>query len=261
MRENRERVGIRRLVTFNQLAVSVLSLSLAFWGGCKADKGPRPQMGLDRYDAVIIGAGGGGLASAARLALGGMNVLVIEQHDKVGGYMTAFERDGYRFEVSLHAMDGLDPGGLSYHTFTQLGILDKVKRIKLDPAYTSIFPGITLDVAADPEAYCKLLQETFPHEAEGMGELFETLRDINSSMHCLMNLEEKKDVGGTLWKIVKHPSMLWPLIKYWDASASEMLHDYVHDEKLIAFITQLACFAGAETTPWPTPAMPRRART
>jgi prolycopene isomerase len=203
-------------------------------------------MGPGSYDAIIIGAGGGGLASAARLALGGMHVLVIEQHDRVGGYMTAFERDPYRFEVSLHAMDGLDPGGLSYHTFTQLGILDKVKRIKLDPAYTSIFPGITLDVPADPEAYCKLLQETFPHEAEGMGELFEALRDINSSMHCLMMLQERKDVGSTLWEMVTHPSRLWPLIKYWNTSASEMLDDFVQDEKLIAFITQLACFAGAE---------------
>ena len=56
---------------------------------------------------MIVGAGGGGLSAAARLSQAGKKVIVIEQHDKVGGYMTAFERDDYRFEVSLHAFDGL----------------------------------------------------------------------------------------------------------------------------------------------------------
>jgi len=38
----------------------------------------------DQYDAIVIGAGGGGLSAASKLALGGMKVLVLEQHDKVG---------------------------------------------------------------------------------------------------------------------------------------------------------------------------------
>jgi len=85
----------------------------------------------DRYDAIVIGAGGGGLAAAAKLALGGMKVLVIEQHSKVGGYMGNFERDDYTFEISLHAMDGFDPGtGMNRKTFEDLGILNKVKPVK-----------------------------------------------------------------------------------------------------------------------------------
>ena len=78
-----------------------------------------PAMPADTsdYDVVVIGAGGGGLAAAARLALGGMKVLLIEQHYKVGGYMTNFYRGDYTFEVSLHAFDGLDDDGMnsSFH--------------------------------------------------------------------------------------------------------------------------------------------------
>jgi len=242
----RGNTGIRELVAFRPLAIVFLTLCVAFCAGCKGDRGSRPEIGPGGYDVVVIGAGGGGLSSAARLALGGMKVLVIEQHDKVGGYMTAFERGDYRFEVSLHAMDGLDPHGLNRRTFKQLGILDKVKPIRLDPAYTSVFPGITLDVPADPKEYLKVLQETFPEEAEGMGELYATLERINTSMVLLKDLAEGESAGGVLWEFIRQPSLLWPLFKYWNSSASEMLDDFVHDERLIAFITQLACFAGAE---------------
>jgi len=225
------------------LAVAFTCLS------CSGDPAPPPlcqETGEKCFDAVVIGAGGGGLAAGARLALGGEKVLVIEQHDKVGGYMTAFEREPYRFEASLHAMDGLDQGGMSYNTFEQLDLLNRVKRIRLDPAYRSVFPGITMDVPADPWAYSEVLKKQFPDEAEGIQGLFEALESINASMQCLMNLQDRKDVGKTLWRMLKGPGMLWPLIKYWNTSCSGMLDDYVHDEKLIAFITQLACFAGAE---------------
>jgi prolycopene isomerase len=226
--------------------LALVALSLLLSCSQKADRAAPPGTEKASYDAVIIGAGGGGLAAAAKLALGGMKVLVIEQHDKVGGYMSRFERGPYQFEASLHAMDGLDEGGITNNTFRQLGILDRVKRVRLDPAYRSAFPDLTLDVPADPDAYCKRLQETFPAEAKGIADLFQALKDIDTSMLNLMNLQDRRDVGRTVWKIVSHPLTMWPMIKYWNTSCSEMLHDYVHDMRLIATITQLACFAGAE---------------
>ena len=62
------------------------------------------------YDVIVIGAGGGGLAAAAKLSMEKKRVLLIEQHSKVGGYMGSFRRGKYTFEISLHSMDGLEPG-------------------------------------------------------------------------------------------------------------------------------------------------------
>lgn len=48
---------------------------------------------------VVIGAGVGGLATAARLAVKGHRVLVLEQSDRVGGKLATYRRDGFAFDT------------------------------------------------------------------------------------------------------------------------------------------------------------------
>ena len=47
---------------------------------------------MDKYDAVVIGAGNGGLVAAIRLLQGGAKVLVVEKHNLPGGFATSFRR-------------------------------------------------------------------------------------------------------------------------------------------------------------------------
>ena len=54
------------------------------------------------YDAVIIGAGNGGLSAAAAMAKAGKKALLIEQHNLPGGFATSFVRGRFEFEPSLH---------------------------------------------------------------------------------------------------------------------------------------------------------------
>ncbi|MDI6871715.1 MAG: NAD(P)/FAD-dependent oxidoreductase [Bacillota bacterium] len=67
------------------------------------------QADNDRYDAIIVGAGMGGLTTAAFLAVEGQKVLVLEKHDKPGGYLTSFSRGGYRFDAGLFHLNELGP--------------------------------------------------------------------------------------------------------------------------------------------------------
>lgn len=48
---------------------------------------------------IVIGAGVGGLAVAARLSVKGHSVTVIEQSDRVGGKLHTYRRDGYAFDT------------------------------------------------------------------------------------------------------------------------------------------------------------------
>ncbi|KAJ8606074.1 hypothetical protein MRB53_041229 [Persea americana] len=54
--------------------------------------------GKSQQKAVIIGAGVGGVATAARLAKAGFDVTVVEKNDFSGGRCSLIHHDGYRFD-------------------------------------------------------------------------------------------------------------------------------------------------------------------
>jgi all-trans-retinol 13,14-reductase len=57
----------------------------------------------DRWDAIVIGSGIGGLTAAAMLAKhAGKRVLVLERHYTAGGYTHTFHRPGYEWDVGVH---------------------------------------------------------------------------------------------------------------------------------------------------------------
>jgi all-trans-retinol 13,14-reductase len=68
-----------------------------------------------RWDAIVIGSGSGGLASAAALAKLNRRVLVLERQHVLGGSTTSFSRNGYTWDVGLHYLSeagrGLDAVG------------------------------------------------------------------------------------------------------------------------------------------------------
>ncbi|MEI7656364.1 MAG: NAD(P)-binding protein, partial [Actinomycetes bacterium] len=48
---------------------------------------------------IVIGAGMGGMAAAARLAVKGHSVTVVEQAATYGGKLGVYERDGFVFDT------------------------------------------------------------------------------------------------------------------------------------------------------------------
>src|SRR5512136_759578 len=67
-------------------------------------RGEQSSPAKDQWDAVIIGAGLGGLSCAAAFARQGFRPLVLEQHRIPGGYATTFKRPGgFEFDASLHS--------------------------------------------------------------------------------------------------------------------------------------------------------------
>ncbi len=56
----------------------------------------------EKWDAIVIGSGPGGLGAAAVLGKEGKKVLVLEQHYAAGGFSHVFRRKGYEWDVGLH---------------------------------------------------------------------------------------------------------------------------------------------------------------
>ncbi len=59
---------------------------------------------MDKYDAIIIGAGNAGLSAAATLSKEGYKTILFEKHNLPGGSATSFKRGRFEFETSLHEL-------------------------------------------------------------------------------------------------------------------------------------------------------------
>ncbi|MGQ0619333.1 MAG: phytoene desaturase family protein [Panacagrimonas sp.] len=71
------------------------------------------------YDAIVIGAGAGGLCAAARLVAAGKKVLLVESRDRLGGRAASEVIDGFTVNVGAIA---LELGSVFEETFALLGV-------------------------------------------------------------------------------------------------------------------------------------------
>ena len=137
---------------------------------------------VDRADVVVVGAGLGGLAAAVTAAAHGKRVIVLERGESAGGYASCFERGPYRFDASLHALDGLAPGGGNDDIWRQLGIWDRLHLRRLDPLYVARYPDREVIAHADRFRYESELIRHFPEQADAiralLDEQFAAHRDV-----------------------------------------------------------------------------------
>jgi phytoene dehydrogenase-like protein len=125
-----------------------------------------------KYDAIIIGAGLGGLTAGAKLAKEGKSVLLIEQHSKPGGCATTFRRHGFTLEVGLHEMDGPSPRDMKNRIFTELEVFDKVEFLKVPEFYHFVSGRNKITIPHDPVEATAVLKQEFPDEVEGIDSFF-----------------------------------------------------------------------------------------
>src|SRR5512146_3042862 len=102
-----------------------------------------------RQTAIVIGAGIGGIATAARLARHGFDVTVLEKNEKPGGRANQIIRDGHRFDTgpTLFLMPEVWA-----ETFAALGesMSDHLQLKRIDPTYKIYFEdGVRLELTSD----------------------------------------------------------------------------------------------------------------
>ncbi|MFA7115382.1 MAG: NAD(P)/FAD-dependent oxidoreductase, partial [Candidatus Omnitrophota bacterium] len=123
------------------------------------------------YKVVVIGAGVGGLTCGCYLAKAGLKVLIVEQHDKSGGYCTSFTRKGYRFDVGVHSLGGKTKGIIG-RVFKDLDLDSVVKVNQFDPVDRIIMPDKEVYLRADPQETILELKKQFPAESNNIERFF-----------------------------------------------------------------------------------------
>ena len=150
--------------------------------------------GTNEFDAVVLGSGLGGLSCAAAFARQGFKVLVLEQHDKAGGYATSFKRPGgFEFDVSLHSTGAAERNGIHnlIPGFPEITSVDFVPHPTL---YRAIFPEYDVHVPNRnlPE-YLAYLKKSFPAESQQIDTLFGEIGQLTDELGRLSASNGKVD--------------------------------------------------------------------
>jgi phytoene dehydrogenase-like protein len=78
------------------------------------------QVDASKYDAIICGAGAGGLLTGLGLTAKGKKVLMLEMADRLGGVWHGYWVDGYRLDQGLHVITRVKRGAFARFLRTYL---------------------------------------------------------------------------------------------------------------------------------------------
>jgi phytoene dehydrogenase-like protein len=140
----------------------------------------RNQEFKDYYDVIVIGAGIGGLTSAALLSKAGLSVCVLEKEPRVGGYLAGFRRKHFIFDTAIHWLNQYGPDGMLDKLFSAIGS-DHPKAVEQQRIRR--YKGENFDylLTNQPDDLRNQLIRDYPEERKGIEKLFSKARQIGRS--------------------------------------------------------------------------------
>lgn len=147
--------------------------------------------GRERWDAIVIGSGLGGLTTAAYLCAAGKRTLVLESHYVAGGNSQVFRRKHkgreFEFDVGIHYIGECGRDGLITSALNGLGLAERIVFRPLDSdGYSTLhFPDLSFKIPFGWDNYRARLKQTFPNEHGALDAVLDIMEDIGNTGHRL----------------------------------------------------------------------------
>ncbi len=145
---------------------------------------------VERPDVIVVGAGIGGLTTAALLQERGFSTLVLEKNRFPGGSCSAFRKGGYTFDAGASVFYGFCDsdarGTLNLHAriFRKLGIEVPTIPDKVQIHY-HLPNGFDVPVYYEQNRFLERLCQRFPHERDGIVRFYRELESVYEILNSL----------------------------------------------------------------------------
>ncbi len=210
---------------------------------------PMPERGAwpaepDRHDVIVVGAGIGGLTTGALLARRGFKVLVVEAHNRPGGYCSCWSRTvggaaTFHFDAGIQDFSGLGARGPLRQLLSQLEAESRIEWRRVRHFYKKDGIGFTVpEKAADMAA---ALGHRFPAESAAIAAFFSEMEAVYRELYA-----DIESTGGVPAPPRSIEGMLnWPAAHphagHWMRQKFlTMLDTFLADRRLKELLTTLA---------------------
>ena len=196
-------------------------------------------------NAIVIGAGVGGLSAAIGLAARGAKVTVLEKNANVGGKLNVWEKEGFRFDTGPHVLTmlwALD------EVFASAGrrLEDVLDLVRLPTVCRYHFEdGQTLDAPGNPEDAARAIAAFAPADADGFRQFLDYARQVSDAT---TEPFLKQDFGASV-RGVPTPAQWGQLSQFLALKPWRTLRDVVHqnfsDPRLRQVFELYALYSGS----------------
>ena len=153
----------------------------------------------DNWDVIVIGSGMGGMAAGAALSRVGNKVLLLEQHQTLGGLTHSFSRDGFTWDVGIHYLSGLAPGDTGRDLLDWLSE-SPIEFVSLGSIYDTLHIGSAepLSLSRPYEAQEMDLKDRFPDQAEAIEAWTHALREGREAIYKIFPTRAMPEIAGDM---------------------------------------------------------------
>jgi len=187
----------------------------------------------DNYDAIVIGSGMGGMATAGFLSKAGKRVLVLERNYAPGGFTQVFRRRDYEWDVGVHYIGEVHREHSMLRKQFDYLTDGKLEWAYMGDVYDKMFFGDEVyDFRSSPTEFKAQMKEYFPKEAEAIDNYVDMIYAAQRSqmtyfMEKALPSMASKLIGGRLRKKALN----------FNRPTLEIMRELTDDPKLIAVLT------------------------
>lgn len=215
---------------------------------------------MEKYDAIIIGAGNTGMFTAAALAISGIKPLVIEAHNLPGGMATSFVRGRFEFDATLH---GQIEANMADMVNNDLKLQTKFPLYPLDVEIVTLQDGkIHNDFYDYSKSVSEQLDKKYPNKGYGnvFNKLISPINNVREATIRVLNifgyLKNEEGQEASLKDTLKYGIKIlrdYPdFLKFGLKHTSDIYDAYNVPDYLRSFISMYWWYIGARLTDVPS---------